>query len=323
MHMPRKLPPVSVIVLNYNGKAILAKAIAADICEAQKVSKNSEVILVDNASTDGSAGLVEKKFPKVRIMRMKKNNFLHSFNPAIAKAKNNTIILINNDMIPQQGCFVRLVSSLGKGVFAVGPKIVWPGKKNINFAFAKPRFSMGLLTIDRIGLDEQDRGQCDFEKPIVSLYPPIASAFDKKKLQEIGGFDALYDPAYWEDVDLGYSAWKRGWKTLYDSKAVAVHDHQQTIAKSNSKNTVLLWVNKNKHLFFAKSISDPKMKAQHALALPAIIAAGTARHGKTFLEGYAAARKMLPAAKARNKQEEKHRKLSDREIFEITGGCKK
>jgi len=254
------------------------------------------------------------------VVRMQENSFLHAFNYALKLAKYEAVILINNDMLPQKGCFLRLVSGLAPDVFAVGPKILVPGMKKINFTFARPRFRLGFFSVERIGMDEDDRGQCDFARPIESLYPPIASAFDKKKLLAIGGFDALYDPAYWEDVDLGYSAWKRGWRTLYDSKAVTIHDHQRTIEKGYRKSAVLYWISKNKHLFIAKNFSDCGMRIQYVLALPFIVAAGTFRHGFPFLSGFFGALCQMGAALCRNREAERHRKLSDREIFGITGG---
>jgi GT2 family glycosyltransferase len=315
--------PVSVIVLNYNGASIIARAVRADLAEARKVHPASEVTVVDNASTDGSADIVRRKFPKVRVLPVQRNRFLHAFNDAIRLARNDAVILINNDMIPQPGCFSRLMAALTPGVFSVGPKILWPDRKTINFAYARPRFWRGFFSVERVGADERDEGQCDFERPIMSLYPPIASAFDRKKLLQLGGFDAIYDPAYWEDVDLGYSAWKRGWRTLYDSKAVTVHDHQRTIEKGNKKSDVLYWINKNKHLFIIKNISDNGMRAQYALALPFIVAAGTARHGPAFLWGFLGAARRAGGAWKRGRQEKKGRRLSDSDVFLVAGARRK
>ncbi|MFA6330072.1 MAG: glycosyltransferase [Candidatus Micrarchaeia archaeon] len=315
----RTARPFSVVVLNYNGRAIIERTLKAMTRET-RAAAGSEIILVDNASTDGSADLVARKFPEVRVMRKREGRFLIAFNDAVAQAKNNVVILANNDMIPDKGCLGRLAAGLEGDVFAVGPKVLCRDHKTINFAFARPRFRLGFFWIERVGSGEPDRGQYDFQKPVPSVYPPIISAFSREKLLALGGFDPLYLPAYWEDVDLGYSAWTRGWKTLYDSKAVAVHDHQKTIEKGNMKSTVLYWINKNKHLFIVKNFSDGWMRAQYAIALPFIVVAGTIRHGFSFLSGFFGALGQVGTALGRNKETETHRKLSDREIFRRTGG---
>ncbi len=312
--------PVSVVVLNYNGRAILERTLKAMTREISCLAADSEIILIDNASTDGSADLVARKFPAVRIIRKKEGLFLISFNEAVAKAKNEVVILANNDMIPDRGCFGRLAAGLEKDVFAVGPKVLCRDRKTINFTFARPRFRLGFLWIERVGSGEPDRGQYDFKRPVPSLCPPIISAFSREKFLALGGFDPFYLPAYWEDVDLGYSAWKRGWSTLYDSGAVAVHDHQATISRTNRKETVLGWVNRNKHLFIVKNISDGGMLLQYAIAAPFIVIAGTLRHGMTFLNGFVSAAARFQDARAKNRQDERHRKLSDDEIFRRTGG---
>ena len=56
-------------------------------------------------------------------------------------------------------------------------------------------------------------------------------AFDRRKFLELGGFDALLAPFYLEDTDLGYMAWKRGWKVLYQPRSIVYHEHRGTIGK--------------------------------------------------------------------------------------------
>ena len=56
-------------------------------------------------------------------------------------------------------------------------------------------------------------------------------AFDREKFLELGGFDPLLEPFYLEDTDLGYMAWKRGWKVLYQPRSVVYHEHRGTIGK--------------------------------------------------------------------------------------------
>ena len=61
-----------------------------------------------------------------------------------------------------------------------------------------------------------------------------SSAFDRRKFLELGGFDALLHPFYLEDTDLGFMAWKRGWKVLYQPRSIVFHEHRGTIGKKFS-----------------------------------------------------------------------------------------
>ncbi len=56
-------------------------------------------------------------------------------------------------------------------------------------------------------------------------------AFRRDRWAELGGFDDLYHPFYWEDVDLGYRAWARDWRVLYEPAAVVYHAQGETIAR--------------------------------------------------------------------------------------------
>src|SRR5207302_8680 len=74
-------------------------------------------------------------------------------------------------------------------------------------------------------------------------------AFDRRKFLELGGFDPLLAPFYLEDTDLGYMAWKRGWKVLYQPKSVVYHEHRGTIGKRFTEQQIQAVLKKNFILF--------------------------------------------------------------------------
>lgn len=78
-----------------------------------------------------------------------------------------------------------------------------------------------------------------------------SGVFDKKKWLEIGGFDRLFYPAYWEDIDLSFQARKRGWKVLFEEKAVVDHNHETTNASvfGQRKMEQMSWRNANKFVW--------------------------------------------------------------------------
>ncbi len=84
------------------------------------------------------------------------------------------------------------------------------------------------------GSTEASASVIGLTETIRDLYPCAyggggSCAFDRRKFLELGGFDELLAPFYLEDTDLGYMAWKRGWKNLYQPASVVYHEHRGTI----------------------------------------------------------------------------------------------
>ena len=96
---------------------------------------------------------------------------------------------------------------------------------------------------------------------VTDLYPCFyggggSCAFDRRKFLELGGFDHLLAPFYLEDTDLGYMAWKRGWKVLYQPRSVVYHEHRGTIGKRFTEAQIQAVLKKNFILFCWKNIHE-------------------------------------------------------------------
>ena len=83
-----------------------------------------------------------------------------------------------------------------------------------------------------------------------------ACLIDKKKFNYLGGFDNLYSPFYWEDVDLSYRAWKAGFKILFDPKILVEHHHETTISKYFDKNKIKTIAYRNQLIFSLKNTTN-------------------------------------------------------------------
>ncbi|MEP6963368.1 MAG: glycosyltransferase, partial [Acidobacteriota bacterium] len=106
------------------------------------------------------------------------------------------------------------------------------------------------------------------EPEITDLFPCFyggggSCAFDRRKFLELGGFDPLYHPFYLEDTDLGYLAWKRGWKVLYQPRSVVYHEHRGTIGKKFSPEYIEGVLRRNFILFTWKNVHSWRMLASH------------------------------------------------------------
>jgi O-antigen biosynthesis protein len=124
-------------------------------------------------------------------------------------------------------------------------------------------------------------------------------AFDRRKFLELGGFDELLAPFYLEDTDLGYMAWKRGWKVLYQPRSIVYHEHRGTIGKRFSEAQIQAVLKKNYLLFCWKNIHDWRRLAAHFFfsyggALLSVASGDVP--GRANLDGWWRAFRQLPGA---------------------------
>jgi len=109
--------------------------------------------------------------------------------------------------------------------------------------------------------------------------------FDKAKWLELGGFDEQFYPAYWEDIDLSYRASQRGWKVLFEAKAVVHHTHETTNASVFSQRQTQLFSITNGLRFFWKHATLPQ-KLAHFCWLPYHGLVTNLKTGGAFLKAY-------------------------------------
>jgi glycosyltransferase involved in cell wall biosynthesis len=106
------------------------------------------------------------------------------------------------------------------------------------------------------------------DENITDLYPCFyggggSCAYDRRKFLELGGFDEILAPFYMEDTDLGYMAWKRGWKVLYQPRSIVYHEHRGTIGKKFTPAQIQAVLKKNFLLFVWKNIHDSRQFVSH------------------------------------------------------------
>ncbi len=210
---------VSVIIPNYNGVALLPACLEA--LRAQTLRPH-EVIVVDDASTDGSCELVRARFPWVRLITLAANGgFCRAANEGLRAAQGELLALLNNDAEPDLGWLAALLSALE------GHPEVGACASRMLFSDDRGRLnSAGLfMRVDGmsrdIGFGEPDGPQ--FSVPAMVFGASGGAALYRRELlQDVGLFDEEL-VAYGEDVDLAFRAQWRGWACLYVPSAVVYH----------------------------------------------------------------------------------------------------
>ena len=241
----------SVVIPNWNGRDLLGKYLPS-IVAALAGNPANEIVVVDNGSGDGSAEFVLRNFPQVKLVALEKNlGFGGGSNAGFRAAANDIVVLLNSDMRVAPDFLAPLLEGFRDPlVFAVSCQIFFADP-------TKPREETGLT--QGWWEDGQLRVRHRVDPQVDTLFPCFyggggSCAFDRRKFLELGGFDQLLAPFYLEDTDLGYMAWKRGWKVLYQPRSVVYHEHRGTIGKRFREDRIQAVLKKNYLLWSWKNI---------------------------------------------------------------------
>jgi GT2 family glycosyltransferase len=213
---------VSVIIVNFNGKRFLQDCLSSILDQAYSPF---EVILVDNASQDGSVEFIRENFPSVNVFIQKENlGFAGGSNAGIREARGEFILTLNNDTIVHPDFIGEIVKPMMQdpSVGMCASKMVFPDGRINSTAICISRSGAAW---DRGG-GEPDHGQYDVAEEI---FGPCAGAalYRRSMLDEIGLFDEDFF-LFMEDVDLAFRARLSGWKCWYVPTARVVHFHGGT-----------------------------------------------------------------------------------------------
>ena len=209
----------SVIIINYNGISFLTDLL--DSLYAQTYD-DFEIILVDNASTDGSVAFIQSFSPDIHLIVNQFNRgFAGGCNDGADIAKGEFFLFLNVDIILCPEFLATMHEAIQKydGYGMYGPKMKYPDGRINSTGIC---ISLSGAAWDR-GLGAEDSGQHDQSEDI--LGPSGGAAlFRRVTFFEAGGFDDDFF-LYMEDLDLVIRAQLAGWKCRYIPQAVVYHHH--------------------------------------------------------------------------------------------------
>jgi len=257
---------VSIMIVNWNGKRLLKDCLGSVFSQSMK---DYEIILVDNASTDGSVDFVKKNYPKAKLIQNRSNlGFAEGNNIGIRAASKGSryIALLNTDARPDKNWLKELIKAAEShpkaGSFT--PKVVFPDGRINSIGHAI--FRTG--EVKNIGVFQQDKGQFSKEAKVFGV-PATASLYRRKMLEDTKTSDYL-DPlyfAYYEDSDLDFRAAALGWESLYVPSTTVTH-----LLGASSPNS-LYFAERNRGWFFLKNFPANEL----ILSLPFFLAYGGIR----------------------------------------------
>ena len=258
---------VSVVIPTYNGRDLLLKNLPPLFEALAMIDAASEVIVIDDASSDDSIQILERQFPSVIVMRNERNiGFAETINRGIFAARHDIVFAVNNDVMVEPDVLQKILPRFREDtIFAVTPSVLDPATKRQQAIYKlRPGFCWF-------------RDTCLPEPPASEEIPLFfasggSSCYNRKKLLALGGFSTFYAPFYVEDVDLSYHAWKRGWKSMLEPTATVWHPVNSTIRKYHHQRKIKFLIARNKHIFMWVNITDPILIFRYfLLLLPSMI----------------------------------------------------
>lgn len=217
----------SIIIPNWNGKELLKDCLDSLF---EQSFKNFEIILVDNGSTDNSIEYVAANYPRVKILKLKKNfGFAKAINEGVKASSADYVIFLNNDTSVDKDWVKSLVSCAH-----LHPEVISVNSKLLNFYERKKIDGLGILINEvgqarSIGWNEEDRDQYNNEFYIFGATGG-AALFRREDFIKVGLFDEKYF-MYSEEVDFAFKAQFLGYKSIFCPKAVVYHKHKATSKK--------------------------------------------------------------------------------------------
>ena len=303
------LSGISAVIPTYNGKELLTKSLPLLILALKNQPLEWEVIVADDASTDGTVRFLNKEFPEVRWVKSERNKgFASTCNLGFQKAKYDVILLLNSDTLVTKDFIPPLLEHFKNDqLFGVHPKGLDWDEETFRDGGKVGSFTRGFFRFTK----NYDVGEKRTPGELLSFFATGAfSALDRKKVLELGGFDELFSPFNVEDIELSYRAWKRGWEIHYEPKSIVYHRPNTTINKYYKRFKVRCIYQRNRFFFVWKNVFDPKMILSHFLFLliPSL------RVDKYI--GLFMAFEKLPKIWQNRKKEKKNVRRTDKEIME-------
>lgn len=239
--------PISVVIPNFNGKNYLKDCL--DTLYASK-KKPAQVIVVDNASNDGSVEYIEEKYPQVLLLKHSINTgFTGAVNHGINASREKYVFLLNNDTTIEADCLEKMYVAMesDEKIFSAGALMLSMDQPDV---VDNAGDTMNLLGYPRSFASGKSKLNI-YKNRLAPVFSACAGAalYRKDVFYKIGLFDELHF-AYFEDVDMGYRARIYGYKNINVRDAVVYHKGSATSGSKHnafkvslsSKNSVLLHV---------------------------------------------------------------------------------
>ena len=261
------MPDVSISLVNTNSRELLLACLdslhgAGGACSAGRASAalpatlpaqsvDAEIVVLDNASEDGSAAAARERYPDVRLIEQRhRAGFGANHNTVIRATTGRYVFILNEDTTSEDWGFERMVAHLDANprVAALGPRLVYPDGRVQSSAWRFPSpvtAALGLLTLGRAGILQSGGG----ETRDIDWAMAAALLVRREALDEVGLFDEGFF-LYSEETDLCRRLRTAGWRTQFFPSATVVHHESQFSAGIPERRINEMW--RGRHRYWRK-----------------------------------------------------------------------
>lgn len=303
--MKKLYSDVSIVIPNWNGSNLLAKHLPDVVAAA----RGAQIVVADDHSTDESVRLLKEKFAAVeRVVSTRHEGFASTVNLGVGRATGEVVVLLNSDVVPEKDFLSPLM------VHFKDPMV----------------FGVGCLekSVEKGNIVLRGRGEAAWRRGFFVHWKGEATgtntawisggsgAFRKKIWDRLGGMDRLYNPFYWEDIDISYRAQKAGYRLVFEPSSIVRHLHEEgKIAQVYASGAVNRIAYRNQFIFIWKNISDPWFLLTHIIWTPLHLFRAVMRGDIAMIVGYVAALLLLPQIIAQRMRSASFWRLSDKDVL--------
>lgn len=290
---------IAIVIPNFNGGHLLKENLLR-IVKAIEFSKNklkikTEIIIIDDKSTDNSINNIEKyiseaNFKNVlfKILQNEKNlGFSSTVNKGVKNSNGEIIILLNTDVAPYEDFLPFLIQHFeDEKIFAVGcmEESIENGKTILR-GRGVGKWKKGFLI--------HSKGEVNQENTL--WVAGGSGAFRKKIWEKLGGFNEVFNPFYWEDIDLSYRAQKSGYRVLFEPRSKVIHKHEEGSIKKTYLNFYIKTIAyRNQFIFVWSNITDWNFRLSYLCWLPYHFVKAVIKKDWAFFMGFFNAFVLLP-----------------------------
>ncbi|MEW6125708.1 MAG: glycosyltransferase family 2 protein [Acidobacteriota bacterium] len=232
----------SIIIVSFNAREKLARCLDSIV---KNLTNDTEVIVVDNASWESNAEMVESAYPAVALIRSETNlGFATGCNLGVRQARGKYLVFLNPDTLVENNWLENLIRPFEEKseVGIITPKILLSDRPDTINACGTAVHLTGLSLCRGLGLPRQRYD--GFGE--VGAISGAAFAIRRELFERLGGFDEDMF-LYMEDIDLSLRARLTGWQTYYTPDCTIFHDYELRVTPLK-----VFWQERNRYLMLLK-----------------------------------------------------------------------
>ncbi|HUX66792.1 MAG TPA: glycosyltransferase family 2 protein [Terriglobales bacterium] len=306
--MTRRL---SIVIPSWNGRELLQRFLPSVMVAAGE----SEVVISDDGSSDGTAAWLEQAYPQARCVASAANRgFAPAAHAGIEAARGEIVVLLNNDLEVAPDCLGAVAEWFEDGtLFGVTFRAYDLPERTFATGGKLGRWRRGFWETWR-NYEAGAGGGRDESFMLVGGF----CAFRRQAYLEMGGLDPIFAPYYSEDLDLSYRARKRGWRLGYEPRAKVYHARSSSVNRHRGRFRRQAVIERNRLLFHWRNLDGGRL-ARHLLWAHALLAQNLLKGNWAYHAGYAQALARVGAVRRFRREERGHWLCRDAEL-ELASG---